>query len=238
MNQVLRTIGKEHSNVHVGSANLMQTIKSHGWEQALKLFRPRVGEDDDQQDAEIVKTRTLQLPSLDAQVLILLIFTGTEAKGHWSILIRDARGVGIAMARWRYFDTADNGTTAERIKRIVMDCKELWKNGMVWETVMTPQQDLERLDCGALGCTLAISYVRWSEKLNHECLNSNNIKVTLKGDNVQWGQRARQLVQDSAKKEKLPQQHAALRSIRFKMDKPATVKETATTGRARATDYF
>jgi hypothetical protein len=64
-----------------------------------------------------------------------------------------------------------------RIKQLMMS-SYLWMEGMQWQTVATPQQALGRMDCGPLTCSLAVGYVRWTRRTNHERLNSRDLQVT------------------------------------------------------------
>ena len=120
---------------------------------------------------------------------------------HWTTLIRDARGIGIDRAKWRLFDTQ---ASDPRVLQIRNDIEQttLWKDGMSWETVDTPQQ--EERDCGALSPVIAISYVRWSSKMDPERLNSNSIQVTNKTEPVKLGREARQLIRATAEQRRLP----------------------------------
>jgi len=234
MELVMRLLCVEKSAIHVATPNFFSTLMSDGWDEAKKFFRPR--DKRTMRDVEPLRDRDLKMPSQDATVLIIITHTGPTTGGHWSTLIRDARGVGIERARWRYFDTlVINDRRAEQVRGAITS-SPLWKAGMTWERVATPQQAPRSDACGPLSFAISVSYVRWTEKLNHERLNSNDIQVTLSTNAETWGTAARQLTRDSAQSRKLPQQHRAIRSIRFKTTRQHQVG--GTTRRAAAADYF
>jgi len=175
MVEVLRLLSQEDPSIHVCSPKFMTVIldeKLKGWESCKKLFRSTKREEEG-----TLRDRDLLLPSQDAPVLIMSIFTGSGPDDHWSTLIRDARGVGIKHAHWRYYDTLESDARAKQVLDIIKST-DLWKEGMTWEKVETPQQAGGRDDCGADLCAIAVSYVRWSSKTNHVCLNTKNLKIS------------------------------------------------------------
>jgi hypothetical protein len=156
MVQVLCTISEEFPDAHIVSPKFIIMLQAEGWDFCKKFFR--------NQDRDLIgnlRDRDKQLPSQDAAVLIFSIHT----PGHWIFLVCDACGVDANRARWRFFDTfilrGDSTTRSDRIKNAIITT-DLWKDGMSWEAIDTPQQGPRTLDCGALVCVMAVAYMRWS----------------------------------------------------------------------------
>ena len=190
MEKVLRLLPQEDSNVHIVSPKflpMMQSENEDGWNTCKRLFRPT-----EREDAGTLRPRDLAKPSQRAPVLIIPVHSGSGKSAHWNPLIRDARGVGIEKARWRFFDTAAGGTREANVQKIIKST-ELWQEGMIWETVDTPQQDPRNMDCGALTNVIPVSYVRWSAKVDHARLNTGRLQLKNKESAVKMGIEARRL---------------------------------------------
>ena len=202
---MLRAICTDFPDVHVVAPQFLVKLQRQGWDQAKNFFRNRTDE-----SKGSLNNRKLCAASLDASVLVIPV----HGSAHWNPLIRDARGVGIEKARWRYFDTKATDSRLKWLKNIIMQ-SPLWIQGQTWETVNTPQQKMD--DCGPLSCSVVVSYVRWSSKKDHERLNSNDISVTNATDATELGKAARKFVRETLKKGRLPQgHHPATQDYRYK----------------------
>jgi hypothetical protein len=226
MTFVLRRLCEEDPDekfpdVHIASTGLVPTMmnETQGVEYSIvRLFR----------DPEKERNGTLLgyrdgTASRFAKLLIFPIFTGSLTRGHWNLLIRDARGVGLKRARWRFFDTSNSSSRVTRIKKLMMS-SDLWMDGMSWQTVVTPQQHEERMDCGPLTCSLGVAYVRWTRRMNHERLNTSDVQVTCREDPMTMGLAARQFTRIAAENGKLPTNHRSLQAFRFKIVKQGQVQ--------------
>jgi hypothetical protein len=192
---MLRPICDDYPNVHIASTFFFEKLRTRCWDEAKKCFRDR------REEAKgIITERQLQLPSLDAPILIIPI----HGNIHWNPLIRDARGVGLMKARWRFYDTKKSEARERWVYDIFIK-SPLWKEAMTWETVDTPQQ--EKDDCGPMSGAITMSYVRWSARLsNHERLNSNDLQLTTRVDAIRLGRSARNFARQTITNRSLPTQ--------------------------------
>jgi hypothetical protein len=185
-----------------------------------------------------VAQRERSKPSLNVPVLIVPVFT---RKNHWNALIRDARGGKIDEARWFYFDTIASNERAAKIQKAIMGT-ELWRNGMQWDVVATPQQAPGRVDCGALTCAIFVAYIRWSANLTFERLGRGRLQLTTNRDPVNLGKDARHFINEAAVLAKLltiESRHPALAGFRFGIRKVTGNKDQQLPNkRPRARDYF
>ena len=84
--------------LHVVSPKFMTRLleKNGGWKVCERWFQPEEGQ---------LRQCDMILPNRNALILIFPIFTEPTRGGRWTLLIRDARGVGLERARWWHFDT-------------------------------------------------------------------------------------------------------------------------------------
>ncbi len=205
---LLRTICLDYPDVHIASSHFLEKLRITDWSQAKTFFRNRIDEANGN-----LSNRQLRQASLDAPVLIFPV----HGSLHWNALIRDSRGVGLEKARWRYFDTK---FTVERLKWVkdTITNSPLWKEGMTWETVVTPQQVND--DCGPLMGAIAVGFVRWSACVtNRKYLNSNDLQVRNKMNPIRLGKAARTFARQAIRQGRLPmaEVNELPRSYRFKI---------------------
>ena len=133
----------------------------HGWMEHM----PRVLLGEGTWDNWWTATMRPQITKSECTCVNKPVFTGSGPSSHWNPLIQDACKVGLECTMWQFFDTAALNSRASWIWEVITRTK-LWKEGMQWEEVDTPQQAPEQLDCGVLTCAIAVACVQWSSNLN------------------------------------------------------------------------
>jgi hypothetical protein len=216
MIKVLRMLCVEDKDVHVVSPQFVNMMRNpdQGPEYCKKMFcDPQQEQQDKLRTRNKLRTREKMLPSPFAKVLIFPVHTDP----HWSILIQDVRGVGLANARWRYFDTWEiQAIERARALEALITSSFLWMDGMHWQTVDTPLQDSKNNDCEALTCSETVAYVRWSRNRNHTQLNTRDLEVTNRQDPVILGKTARWMIHDAAKDGEIPMNHISIFGYSFR----------------------
>jgi len=178
---LLWTICLDYLDVHIASSHFLEKLRITDWSQAKTFFHNRI----DEANGNLSNWQLWQA-SLDAPVLIFPV----HGSLHWNALIRDSCRVGLEKAWWQYFDTK---FTVEQLKWVkdTITNSQLWKEGMMWETVVMPQKQVND-DCGFLMGAIAVGFVHWSACVtNCKHLNSNDLQVRNKMNPIQLRKVAR-----------------------------------------------